>query len=160
MQIKLFTIPASDTGEQIQQFNAFLANHKVLEVEQKFFQNEKGAYWCFCVRYLEGLQPQKQSQTGFKQKIDYKEVLNEQEFAVFSLLRQGRKQIAAEDAVPAYAVFTDEELAAMAKLSELVASKLIGIKGIGDKKAAKYGEKLIEFFHSKNEKHETGQSSS
>lgn len=124
MQIKLFTIAASDSGEQLQTFNAFLANHKVLEVEQKFFQNEKGAYWCFCVRYLEGLQPQKQAQTGFKQKVDYKEILNEQEFAVFSLLRQGRKQIAAEDAVPAYAVFTDEELAAIVKLPELEEEQL------------------------------------
>ena len=159
MQIKLFTIPATDTGEQMQGFNAFLANHKVLEIEQKFFQNEKGAYWCFCVRYLEGMPAQIQSSQSFKPKVDYKEVLTEQEFAIFSVLRQGRKQIATEDVIPAYAIFTDEELAAMSKLPELSASKLIGIKGIGDKKAAKYGEKLIEFFHSKNEKHETGQSS-
>lgn len=145
MQLKLFTIPAFDNGEQLQALNAFMANHKVLEVEQKFFQNDKGAYWCFCVRYIEGV-PAHQAAQSFKPKTDYKEVLSEPQFAVFSLLRQCRKQLAAEDAVPAYAVFTDEELAEMVKLPELNASKLIGIKGIGDKKVAKYGVKLLEMF--------------
>ncbi len=34
--------------------NRFLAASRVLEIEQRFYQNEKGAYWSFCVRYLNG----------------------------------------------------------------------------------------------------------
>jgi superfamily II DNA helicase RecQ len=159
MQLKLFTIPAFDDGGQLQALNAFMANHKVLEVEQKFFQNDKGAYWCFCVRFIDGVQVNQVPQP-FKPKIDYKEVLNESQFAVFSLLRQCRKQLASEDAVPAYAVFTDEELAEMVKMPELNASKLIGIKGIGDKKIAKYGMKLIERYQQMATANETSEPAS
>jgi hypothetical protein len=35
-------------GEQEAELNRFLSSHKVLEVEQRFFQNEKGCYWSFC----------------------------------------------------------------------------------------------------------------
>jgi superfamily II DNA helicase RecQ len=68
---------------------------------------------------------------------------------VFSDLRELRKQIAANDAVPAYAVFTDEELAGIARLPELEAGKLISIKGIGDKKVQKYGKQLIDMYRQK-----------
>jgi superfamily II DNA helicase RecQ len=54
-----------------------------------------------------------------------------------------RKQIAAKDAVPAYMVFTDEELAALAKLSVITKQEMLKIKGIGDKKVEKYGEQMI-----------------
>ena len=41
-----------DAGESMVELNRFLAGHKVLEVEQRFHQNEKGACWSFCVRYI------------------------------------------------------------------------------------------------------------
>ena len=59
--------------------------------------------------------------------------------------------------MPAYAVFTDEELAGIARLPVLEVSKLISIKGIGDKKVEKYGNQLIELFKSKIEKGEKGE---
>ena len=34
--------------------NRLFAASRVLEIEQRFYQNEKGAYWSFCVRYLNG----------------------------------------------------------------------------------------------------------
>lgn len=68
-----------------------------------------------------------------------------------------RKIFAANDAVPAYAVFTDEELAGIARLPVLEVSKLISVKGIGDKKVEKYGNQLIELFKSKIEKGEKGE---
>ena len=145
MQIQLFNIPITDDGSQLAELNKFLSGRKVLEIEQKFYQNEKGAYWCFCVRYISGV-AQNPVYVGKKNKTDYKQVLNEKEFAIFSKLRECRKTIAANDAVPAYAVFTDEELAGIAKLPVLEASKLISIKGIGDKKIEKYGQKIIELF--------------
>lgn len=79
-----------------------------------------------------------------KEKIDYKQVLGEKEFAIFSILRTIRKQLAEEDAVPAYAVFTDEELAGIAQLPEILIKKLTSVKGIGDKKVQKYGKLLVE----------------
>ncbi|MEI6297526.1 MAG: HRDC domain-containing protein [bacterium] len=155
MQIRIFNVPLTDNGESLAEMNRFLAAHKVLEIEQRFFQNDKGACWSFCVRYLISNSVDF-SHPSNKQKVDYKEILNENEFSVFSKLREYRKIIASKDAVPAYAVFTDEELAGIARLPVLEAAKLIEIKGIGDKKVEKYGNQLIELFKSKSSEIETG----
>ncbi|MEI6751738.1 MAG: HRDC domain-containing protein [Paludibacter sp.] len=154
MQIRIFNVAFTDNGESLAELNKFLAVQKVMEVEQHFFQNEKGACWCFCVRYISA-NINSFNTANSKQKVDYKELLNEKEFAVFSKLRECRKTIAASDAVPAYAVFTDEELAEMTRFPELELSKLIGIKGIGDKKVSKYGTQLIELFNTKPTENET-----
>lgn len=154
MQIRVFNIPIGDTGQMQAEMNKFLATNRVLEIEQHFYQNEKGAYWSFCVRYL-GSNLSNFHQQSKKIKVDYKELLNENEFAIFSKLRECRKIIAANDAVPAYAVFTDEELAGIVRLPAIEVGKLISVKGIGDKKVEKYGSQLIELFKQKIEKDET-----
>lgn len=117
MQIQIFNISLADGAEGLLEMNRFLTGHKVLEVEQHFFGNANGGMWSFCVRYLPSANASaNQFQPSAKEKVDYRQVLSEAEFAVFSRLRVIRKQLAAADAVPAYAVFNDEELAGIAKL--------------------------------------------
>ena len=149
MQIKIINVPLTDDGSMQAELNRVLASNRVLEVEQRFFQNEKGGCWSFCVRYIQNMLPSEHYSSS-KEKVDYKKVLNEEEFKKFSSLREIRKQLAAQDAVPAYAVFTDEELASIARLPKLEASKLISIKGIGDKKVEKYGKLMIEIYNQNN----------
>jgi len=140
MQIKLFTIPISDAGAYTEELNRFLRANKILEVENHLISNEKGAAWCFCVKYIESGLTYK---PGDRPKTDYKNELDEETFKVFSKLRQARKELAHEDAVPAYAICTDQELAYMAKLNELTADQLLTVKGFGEKKLEKYGNRLI-----------------
>ena len=143
MQIKIFTLPISDDGSEQNALNKFLAGHKILEIEQFFYHNEKGALWCFCIRYLND---NGSHINAIDKKIDYKSVLNEQQFAIFSRLREIRKQLAAKDAVPAYAVFTDIELAEIAKLEQIDERNISKIKGIAEKRMSKYGKELLENF--------------
>lgn len=132
MQIQLFYIPVIDNADALKEMNQFLATHKVLEVEQKFHYQSHYANWCFCVRYI-GSQYESNLLTT-RAKIDYKQILTEKEFSVFSQLREFRKQLATADAVPAYAVFTDEELANIARLNEISYSKIKSVNGIGLKR--------------------------
>lgn len=154
MQIRIFTISVNDTGEQIREMNGFLASQKVLEIVQQFYQNTNGAFWSFCIKYIASSSGVF-SQNNGKQKIDYKEVLDEKEFQVFSKLRECRKTIATNEAIPAYAVFTDEELAGVARLPVIEVNKLSSIKGIGDKKVEKYGKIIIDLYTSKLAENET-----
>ncbi len=154
MQIRIFTISVNDTGEQLHEMNGFLASQKVLEIEQQFYQNTNGAFWSFCVKYIAGSSGSFSQHQG-KQKIDYKEVLGEKEFQIFSKLRECRKTIATSEAIPAYAVFTDEELAGIARLPVIEVNKLSTIKGIGDKKVDKYGKILVDLYASKLTENET-----
>ena len=117
----------------------------MLEVEQRFFQNEKSGCWSFCIRYI--------TNTGLgngKGKVDYRQVLSNSEFAVFSRLREIRKMLALDDGVPAYAVFTDEELAGVARLPELTESTISSIPGIGEKKIARYGKQMLKQYNQEN----------
>lgn len=145
MQVKLFTIPILG-GEQIQEeLNAFLRSRKVLQVEQQLVANEQGNFWCFCIKYLANGSSSNATNSKYKKKVDYKEVLDAASFQRFSKMREIRRKVAQEDAVPAFAVFTDAELAELAKIEgELTISKLKSVRGIGEKKAAKYGQHFIK----------------
>lgn len=147
MQIKLFTIPVSDSGSAADELNRFLRGNKILEVQSQLVSNENGACWCFCVRYLQRSVPA----TEGRKKTDYKQALDASTFQKFTKLREIRKRIAQEEAIPAFAVFTDEELAGLAKLEKITVQTMRSVKGIGEKKVERYGK----FFINAPEKNET-----
>ena len=141
MQIKLFTIPIGDSSALLQEMNTFLKAHKILEIAQKLISNNNGANWCFCVRYNEqAFNPA----SGSKAKVDYRQILDEPTFLKFSHLREIRKTVAAAEGLSAFIVFTDEELAELAKLEEITIKSMLSIKGIGEKKAERFAHYFIE----------------
>jgi superfamily II DNA helicase RecQ len=146
MQFKIFTIPVTDDGTAIEEMNRFLRGHKVLEVEQQLISTKVGSQWHFCVKYLANANAQPDIKPQNTSKIDYKEVLDEKTFALFSILREVRKKIAEEDGLPVYAVFTNEELANIASLENITVENIKKVKGIGDKKAERFGKRLLEYY--------------
>ncbi|MBR1808210.1 MAG: HRDC domain-containing protein [Paludibacteraceae bacterium] len=124
--------------------NSFLRGQKVLTIDKQQVCLGQQAFWTFCITYLPQNTAYTNSPTPKQGKVDYKEILDVETFAVFSCLRSIRKQLAEADAVPAYAVFTDSELAEIAKLEELEPDKIKTIQGIGQKKVEKYGVSLCE----------------
>ncbi|MBN1467017.1 HRDC domain-containing protein [candidate division KSB1 bacterium] len=148
MQIKLFTVPIGDNGEAVDEMNRFLRGNKILQVDSQLVNLDRDAFWTFCIRYIE-----KGAQTAGadRVKVDYRYVLDEATFAKFSKLRELRKKVAAEEGLPAYAVFTDEELAGLAKLDVISRKTMLSVKGIGDKKVERFGKYFIQ----KTEKDET-----
>ena len=67
---------------------------------------------------------------------------------LFEKLRSWRSAIAKEHAVPAYVVFHDDTLHAIAQSRPLEVDQLRGISGVGDKKLERYGASLIELIRS------------
>ncbi|MCL2414959.1 MAG: HRDC domain-containing protein [Bacteroidales bacterium] len=144
MQIKLFFIGFADFEQGNEEVNKFLRSKKIVSIESNFVSHDKYCGWAFIVQYLDV--PQNNTTSSPKEKIDYKNVLDEATFEKFSKLREIRKQLAEQDAVPAYAVFTNEELAEIAKLEEMTEKNMLKIQGIGEKKVEKYGKKIIEIY--------------
>ena len=140
MQVRIYSVPLAGGESIVDEMNAFLRSHKVVDIQKEFVNSSIGACWTFCITYL----LTNTNDGEHKQKVDYKQVLDEIAFAKFSRLRAIRKQLAEKDAVPAYAVFTDAELAEMAKEESLSTAKLKKIEGIGEKRIEKYGNALIE----------------
>ncbi len=144
MQIRIFSVPIDDVEVANEELNAFLRSHRIVDIQQEFVASGR---WTFCVRYLDSTLPREsKSKTGWdsSKKIDYKEVLSEKEFEIFSKLRMARKQIAGEEALPAFAVFTDAELGAMSKEEALTCASMKQIPGIGKGKILNFGEKLLQ----------------
>ncbi|MDR0305074.1 MAG: HRDC domain-containing protein [Chitinispirillales bacterium] len=148
MQIKLFTISASDSGTLQEELNHFLSNRRILEVEQKFCENDRGGVWSFCVRYLGENErvklPAVQQNFVKKEKPDYKEILNEQQYNSFLQFKAARKEISALDGVLPYNVFTDAELVEIVRLDVKDEKNVSKINGIGEKRAQKYWKKVLE----------------
>lgn len=79
-----------------------------------------------------------------KSKVDYREVLSPEDFAVYAKLREARKQIAQQEAVPIYTVFTNEQLAQMVQGRATSRAELEKIMGVGDARLEKYGARMLE----------------
>ena len=142
MQMKLFTIPIPDDGGCGEELNRFLRSHRVLDVEREFVQAGGASCWCFCVRYLgSGLVVKGSTK---RKRIDYKEVLDDATFAKFAELRTRRKQISEADGIPAFAVFTDAQLAEMAGLEKLTSETMGRVKGVASGKVERYAARLLE----------------
>lgn len=141
MQIKIFTVPIVSGEQTNEELNKFLRSNKIVEMDRQLVRQNDAAFWSFCITYLPGGGNAGTPSVGERrEKTDYKQILDESAFALFTRLRAIRKQLADRDAVPAYAVFTDAELAEIAKTGMPVTpSALRAIHGIGDKKIEKYG---------------------
>ncbi len=142
MQIKTFSVSVHDDGSQSEAMNRFMRGHQVLQVHREFVANgASSASWCFCVEYEEGAVPVRTG--GLKKRVDYKEVLDEKDFAVFARLRTARKRISDEDQVPAFAICTDEQLAGFVRGGDLTHAGMKKAKGFGEKKVEKYAARLL-----------------
>jgi superfamily II DNA helicase RecQ len=140
MQIKVFSVPVVGGEAVNDELNAFLRGNKILQVEQQLVASAEGTYWSFCIRYIG--KSSGSDKTEKRVRKDYKKELSPKAFERFSILRKIRKQVAEEDGVPAFAVFTDEELAGLALLEEITPTNMKTVRGIGDKKVEKYAERF------------------
>ncbi len=106
------------------------------------------SFWAFCIDYLEGAPPGAGAYNGSrvpsgKAKIDYRETLKPEDFAVFARLRDLRKEIAQAEGVPVYTIFTNEQLARMVEGRATTKAALEKIAGVGDTRIEKYGGRML-----------------
>lgn len=147
MQLKIFDITSVGSEEMMEMVNKFLRSNKVLDIDRQFYySSDKVGHWSLLVTYLPQNNVPVSGSFEKREKVDYKSVLTEADFDKFSRLRALRKQLAESDAVPAYAVFTDAELAQIARLPSIDALSVLKIEGIGEKRLEKYGKLICERF--------------
>jgi superfamily II DNA helicase RecQ len=141
MRYAFFSVPAVSSFDAAAELNRLLASHRIGGIEKHFVADGANSFWALCVGYFEGgdgAQP-----GGGKNKIDYREVLSEQEFAAFVKLRDLRREIAEQEALPAYAIFTNEQMAAMVRLPSPSLASIADIAGIGRARVDKYGARFL-----------------
>ena len=87
-QYALFFISLFGEPEVCDALNLFLRSHRIVSVEKRLIDGERGTGWLFLVEHGSEVK----SQTANTPRIDYREVLTEQEYALFDRLRDARAQ--------------------------------------------------------------------
>lgn len=149
MSIHCFTVPALHPEPAQSEANAFLAQARVLSVHRHFVADGAASFWAFCIDVADGPGKLPDSlrasgqRPGGSQTIDYKQVLSPEDFAVFAGLRDLRKTIAQREGVPVYAVFTNDQLAAVVQSRVMTKTQLAAIEGVGPSRVEKYAADLL-----------------
>ena len=74
--------------------------------------------------------------------------LTEEEAALFEALRALRMEIAKEEKVPPYIVFSDKTLVHMSVMKPKTKEEMLSVSGVGEFKFEKYGERFLTIFQS------------
>lgn len=162
MPFEFFVVSLRDDGRQKEVLNGFLRGHRVHSVERQWVNLGADSFWSFCVDYLDPSATSSTSSSGraSRTRVDYKEILSPDDFQVFQTLRELRKQISQEEAVPVYAVFTNEQLAEMARSKASTKGDLERIAGVGDARVEKHGARFLALLETLAETgNETGRTS-
>jgi superfamily II DNA helicase RecQ len=142
MHMRFFTIPIRDPQGAADELNAFLTAHRIVHTERQFVADGANSLWSICVSYIDSGDgrptPDKRAR-----KIDYRESLSETEFAVFAKLRALRKELADQEGVPVYALFTNEQLADMVRRGVSSLEDFKSLDGVGKARVGKYGEAFL-----------------
>jgi len=110
MRMRFFKIPLH-AGSEEEAVNRVLSSQRVFFVDRQFIQAGDNSAWAVCVSVIDG----EDKAPLRKGKIDYRKVLDDANFKAFAKLRNLRKQLAAREGVPAYALFTNVQLAEMGR---------------------------------------------
>ena len=136
MQVAIHSVSPGD-ARALEELNRFLRGHRVLSLDRQFHEGT----WSFCVTWLQGPIPEDNRPV---EKVDYKTVLDEKTFTLFSRLRLLRKSLAEKEGLPPYAVFTNEQLASIANARCAQPADLAKIQGVGPSRVDKYGAAVLE----------------
>ena len=141
MKLEFFCISARNPQGETQALNRFCAGRHIIHMDKEFVSMGNQSYWSVCVTWEGG-----GAGVGMKsrRRVDYKEVLNEQDFAVYVKLRDLRKEISEREGVLPFALFTNEQMALMVQNRVRTLAELGQIPGIGKARLEKYGAAFLQ----------------
>lgn len=142
MPFEFIQIPANGQGSAKEELNKLLRGGRIASVRKEFVPNGEDSFWAFCIEFLDGVLGADKGRSAGP-RVDYKEVLSAEDFEAFSKLRDLRKALSEKEAVPAYSIFTNEQLAAMVTGKVDTQAALAKIDGIGAARIEKYGAAFL-----------------
>ena len=142
MRLHFATIPVHDPSQAAAELDAFLTTHRVVAVDRELIHDGARSVWAVCVSWIDG--PERKSAPSTRGQIDWKEVLGPEDFAVFARLRSLRKDLAQTHGVPLYAIFTNDQLAAMVQRGVTTLADLGAIEGVGPSRVERFGRSFLD----------------
>ena len=150
MKNKFFMVPALNPSVAETELNSFCLSHSINHLEKHFVADGSNSFWAFSLTYSEGEIPLS-SVVKHKGKIDYREVLNPDDFVLFSRLRELRTELANKEGTAPYNIFNNQQLSEIVLKRPHSKTALLDISGIGQTRADKYGVAFMELLKTMTE---------
>lgn len=148
MKHKFFSIPVFSSDQAEAALNSFCDQHRVVDIEKQLIEVGTKSCWAVCVTWQEHdgeLFKEGAATKVRKPKVDYKEILNDEDFQRFSELRDIRVGLAQREGVAVYNIFTNEQLAIIVTKRLTTKSALLEIEGVGQTRVDKYADHFLQY---------------
>lgn len=144
--VKFFSIPAIYSEDAQNELNRFINSVSVVQLDKELVHNGDSSFWAVAVTFHKDnvFEPNK---TTKKPRVDYREKLSEDDFALYTQLRDWRKKRSEQDGVAVYIIFTNDQLAQIAEKKMTTKTDLLSIKGVGEERADKYIDEVAAIVH-------------
>ncbi|MGK5093578.1 HRDC domain-containing protein, partial [Deltaproteobacteria bacterium TL4] len=147
MRVKIMTLEFS---YRLRDFDTtvldrFLVDKKLSKLEQHFFMLDQKPYLTVILEYENGQEVHvgtASSVTTQAGSFNPRTQLTEEEWPLFESLREWRRERSKQEGLPHYSILKNQTLIDLIKQRPANVSQLCQIRGIGQGKAAKYGEDL------------------
>ncbi|MFH2114469.1 MAG: HRDC domain-containing protein [Spirochaetota bacterium] len=143
-QYQTFFVSPFGEASVTSELNTFLRSHRIVNLEKRLVDGERGTGWLFLVEYA--TTQAQGAGSAPSPRVDWREQLTETEFAIFDHLRSLRKTVAEQQGIPVYNVFTNEQLAAMACKPPRSLKDLNALPGVGEGRVRQFGPDFLTFF--------------
>jgi superfamily II DNA helicase RecQ len=146
MPYRVFVIPNRGDAAAEAELNAFLRSHRVMTADRRWVEQGGDSCWSVCVEYLERAPADGSSPPSGKDRarVDYRQLLGDAGYAMYERMRGLRTELSAQERVPPYLIFNNDQLAQMIQKQARTKSDLAAIAGVGDARVEKYGPRFLE----------------
>ncbi|MBF0452799.1 MAG: HRDC domain-containing protein [Candidatus Magnetomorum sp.] len=145
LQYKVFAISAKGGSEK--ELNEFLEKVNVITVHREFINNGDNSFFSIIIEYEYRKNSEISASNAFKsdgkKRIDYREVLSPEDFALYAKIRDWRAETAKKEAVQLYTIMNNAQMAFIAQNRIQTKEGLSKVDKLGDARIKKYGDEII-----------------
>jgi superfamily II DNA helicase RecQ len=137
---------AVDQANDLTDLNEYLAREKVVQVEKHVVVSNGAAWLVFVVETLRGGAAIGSDARTRRSKVVDEAVakLDTDQRVVFDRLRDYRKIASEKENIPAYSVFSNEQLLSIVRERVCTRTALESVKGLGQSRLEKYGAAMLD----------------
>jgi len=146
LKAKIFTLRFDPTSRTIDDgaFLDFLEDRELLSLSDHIVEFDREPILVICVTYREEKAPINRTSLVAPRKSNPRDKLDDNEKTIFDMLRLWRNKRAEAAGGPAYIVFTNDQLAEVARRRPQTLVDLSKIPGIGEARLAQFGAEVLE----------------
>ncbi|MBQ9368497.1 MAG: HRDC domain-containing protein [Victivallales bacterium] len=155
MAFEIFCVELPNGGDSLERVNKFMATHVIVSKQQHLVSRDGIPYMMFCLEYVQNGTTATAAPNS-EAKADVWSSLDSTQREQFNRLRDLRNQLAEQEHVKPFVVFTNDQLGEMVKGRVTTLEAMKGIRDVGKARLEKFAPQLLpilkELFSDKGER--------